>query len=125
MVQTACAATGHCTDCIAPPHRRHRHRHRRRVTFTAATTTRSAPALVQANCNLAHVEKDEVLALVRHKGTEVAADKTVPRGAVLLIKERLDALGDILLHRITSVHEFLCHTEGVRLRSAKGARAWG
>jgi hypothetical protein len=38
--------------------------------------------------------------LVRHEGSEVAAHYAVPRGAILLVKVRLNVLGDILLFRV-------------------------
>lgn len=47
------------------------------------------PGLVQAHGALAHVEKDEVLRLVRHEGAEVAAHNAVPRGAVLAVEMQL------------------------------------
>jgi len=47
--------------------------------------------------DLAQVEVDEVLRLVRHVRAEVAADNAVPGGVVLLVELLLDEGGNVLL----------------------------
>lgn len=50
--------------------------------------------------DLAQIEVDEVLGLVRNVRAEVAADNAVPGHAVLLVELLLDERSDILQHHV-------------------------
>jgi len=58
---------------------------------------RFSTGLEQEDCDLPHVEVDEVLGFVGDVGAKVAADDTVPGGVVFLIELLLDVGGDVLL----------------------------
>jgi len=76
------------------------------------------PRLEQENRNLAKVEVDEVLCLMRDVGAEVAADDSMPCWIVLLVEFLLDEGGDIFLDVVllkclsSTVNGILLHVLG-------------
>ena len=57
----------------------------------------TSAGLEEQDSDLTEVEVDEMLGLMGHVGTEVAAHNAMPRGVVLLVELLLDEGGDILL----------------------------
>ena len=78
------------------------------------TSEKSLTRLEQQDRDLAEVEVDEVLRLVGHVRTEVAAHNAVPRRVVLLVELLLDVRGDILLD-VELLHRLRRHLNRVRL----------
>ena len=58
----------------------------------------SSTRLEEQDSNLTEVKVDEMLGLVGHVRSEVAAHNAMPRGVVLLVELLLDECGDVLFN---------------------------